>query len=265
MSTPTLTLRSVTLGAGRPAVCVPVVERTPADAARVTAALPAGAADVVELRLDHLTGSATDPDVAVRAVAGVRAALPHGTPLLATFRTVREGGVQPADEDAYATLVRAVLAGGQADAVDVELAAAHRADLVRRAHDAGAAVVLSHHDFAATPPRARLLALLREQAAAGADLCKIAVMPHDVDDVLALLGATADFARAADRPAATMAMGGLGVVTRLAGEVVGSALTFGSVGSASAPGQVDATALHGVLALVHCALVADAPPPSDPV
>ncbi|MBD7917877.1 type I 3-dehydroquinate dehydratase [Cellulomonas sp. Sa3CUA2] len=253
-----LRLRGTTLGAGRPQVCVPIVARTPDAAADAARALPAGAADVVELRLDHLTGSAREPALVRTAVAAVRAALPTDVPLLATFRSAREGGAQAADDAAYRAVLDAVTAGAAgpdgphgADAVDVELATPGVADLVSHAQAAGLAVVVSHHDFAGTPSAAEIVAVLRRQRDAGADVCKVAVMPRDPDDVLALLTATRAFARDADRPVVTVAMGGLGLVTRLAGGVFGSAMTFGSVGPASAPGQVDAAALREVLALLH--------------
>lgn len=250
-----LRLRGATLDARHPAVCVPLVAGTP-DAARAAAlALPPGVADVVELRLDHLAGAAQDPQVVRAAVAAVREALPAHVPLLATFRSAREGGEQPADDDAYAAVVGTVLdvAGTDhaADAVDVELATPGAAALVARAQAAGLTVVVSSHDFTGTPPVGELVDVLRRQRAAGADVCKVAVMPHDADDVLALLTATRAFAREADRPVVTMAMGALGVVSRLAGGVFGSAMTFGSVGAASAPGQVDAARLHGVLEILH--------------
>ena len=38
---------------------------------------------------------------------------------------------------------------------------------------------------------------------------------------------------------------------RLCGEAFGSALTFGSVGAASAPGQINAEDLREILALIH--------------
>ncbi|MBF0688286.1 MAG: type I 3-dehydroquinate dehydratase [Cellulomonas sp.] len=261
-----LRLRGTTLGAGTPQVCVPIVAATPEDAAAAARALPDGAADVVELRLDHLTGSALDPAVARAAVAAVRAALPATVPLLATFRSAREGGAQAADDDAYAAIVDAVIDGAvidgagaegaevggrTADAIDVELATPGVADLVSRARAAGLAVVVSHHDFAATPPADEIVALLRRQRDVGADVCKVAVMPHDPDDVLALLTATRAFARDADRPVVTVAMGALGVVSRLAGGVFGSAMTFASAGAASAPGQVDVDRLRAALALLH--------------
>lgn len=42
-----------------------------------------------------------------------------------------------------------------------------------------------------------------------------------------------------------------GLISRLCGEVFGSALTFGAVGKASAPGQMNAADLNTVLNLIH--------------
>ncbi|BDZ52013.1 hypothetical protein GCM10025867_42540 [Frondihabitans sucicola] len=69
--------------------------------------------------------------------------------------------------------------------------------------------------------------------------------------MLTLLQATEVFAEKSSRPAMTMSMGPLGVVSRLAGETFGSCATFGSVGEASAPGQVEAGALRVTLDLLH--------------
>ncbi|MFS0706073.1 type I 3-dehydroquinate dehydratase [Cellulomonas sp. 179-A 9B4 NHS] len=252
-----LRLRGATLGAGVPAVCVPLVATTPDAAAADARALPPGVADVVEVRLDHVAGSAADPALATAALRAVRAALPDDVPVLATFRSAREGGAQPADDAAYAAVVlAAITSAGVVDAVDVELATpdAVRADLLAAARAHGVPVVVSTHDFAGTPSADALVDVLRRQRDAGADVCKVAVTPADADDVLTLLQATRTFAREADRPVVTIAMGGLGLVTRLAGEVFGSALTFGSVGAGSAPGQLDAVRLREVLTLVHAAL-----------
>lgn len=254
-----LRLRGTTLGSGVPAVCVPLVATSPAAAAADAAALPPGAADVVEVRLDHVAGAAADPALVTATLAAVRAVLPEDVPVLATFRTAREGGAQPAGDDAYAAVVRTAVeaaADGLADAVDVELATpeALRDDLLAATRAHGVPVVVSTHDFTGTPSAGALVDVLRRQRDAGADVCKVAVMPADADDVLTLLQATRTFAREADRPVVTIAMGGLGLVTRLAGEVFGSALTFGAVGAASAPGQLDVVRLRAVLALVHDAL-----------
>ena len=80
----------------------------------------------------------------------------------------------------------------------------------------------------------------------GADLPKFAVMPRDPGDVLALLSATWEAYQQVG-PVITMAMGELGKVTRAAGGVFGSCLTFGAGQNASAPGQMEAEDLRAIL------------------
>jgi 3-dehydroquinate dehydratase I len=58
----------------------------------------------------------------------------------------------------------------------------------------------------------------------------------------------------ADRPIITMSMAGMGVISRLAGEIFGSALTFGAAKKASAPGQVPVTELRRTLSLINSSL-----------
>ncbi|MFZ0446775.1 MAG: type I 3-dehydroquinate dehydratase, partial [Bacillus sp. (in: firmicutes)] len=53
------------------------------------------------------------------------------------------------------------------------------------------------------------------------------------------------------RPLITMSMGGTGVISRLAGEVFGSAFTFGAGKEASAPGQVPVAELRKILKILH--------------
>ena len=86
----------------------------------------------------------------------------------------------------------------------------------------------------------------------GADIPKIAVMPRNRRDVLTLLEATEEMASIyADRPIITMSMSGIGSISRLCGEVFGSALTFGSAGQTSAPGQMEVEDLAEGLELIH--------------
>jgi len=55
----------------------------------------------------------------------------------------------------------------------------------------------------------------------------------------------------ARQPVITMSMGGTGVISRLSGEVFGSALTFALAGQASAPGQIEVARLKEVLKVIH--------------
>lgn len=243
-------VRGVRIGAGRPVVIVPLTSATPgalvADAAAVVAAGP----DVVEWRVDHL--GTTDPAEAVAAGRALVAAL-DGLPLLVTVRTAAEGGRADVDDAGYEALLTAAVDAGLADLLDVEVGrgAGTVARLVARAHAAGVPVVGSSHDFAGTPGQDEIVARLLGMADAGADVLKIAVSPHDPADVLTLLAATWTTAQRTDRPLITMAMGPLGVASRVAGGAFGSAATFGTVGAASAPGQVALPALRAALAVVH--------------
>ncbi|WP_418605429.1 type I 3-dehydroquinate dehydratase [Georgenia sp. SUBG003] len=202
----------------------------------------------MEWRVDHF-GALTDTR-AVLDTAHALARLLGPVPLLVTCRTVSEGGAADLGPDAYGELLSALASSGAADLLDVE----HRragdvvAAVVATAGRHGVAVVASEHDFEATPPATELVRRLRDMQDAGADVAKIAVMPRTRADVLALLDATREMTEEyADIPVITMSMGPLGVVTRLAGHLFGSAATFASAGAASAPGQVEVEDLRAVL------------------
>ena len=102
---------------------------------------------------------------------------------------------------------------------------------------------------------AELIYRLRKMQDMGADILKVAVMPQNKADVLTLLSATEEMYRLyAQRPLLTMSMASDGVISRLCGEVFGSAATFGMVGQGSAPGQIPADQLEQVLEILHRAL-----------
>ena len=245
----------VGLGPGRPKVCVPLTGSTIKALTAEAAAIGADVADLVELRIDRFADVADEQAVRA-AVAAVRSALDPRLPILLTLRTAAEGGgAQPAPEALRALLVLAAGLEGVA-AVDVEMAlpADVVGAVVGAAHSAGKPVVLSFHDLGGTPARSAIVERLVRQQELGADVVKLACTPASAEDVLTLLAATRDYASRPDAlPAITMAMGPLGVVSRLAGETFGSTLTFGTVGAASAPGQVDAARLRDALDLIHAA------------
>ena len=124
--------------------------------------------------------------------------------------------------------------------------------MVNVAREYGVKVVMSNHDFQKTPPQEEIVARLLKMERVGADISKIAVMPNNKKDVLTLLAATEEMAtNYADRPIVTMSMSGTGVLSRLCGEVFGSAITFGAAGKASAPGQLEVGDLKAALELIH--------------
>lgn len=175
-------------------------------------------------------------------------------PLLVTFRTAREGGEQNMEADEYECFLQQILDSGMADLLDVELFMGE--ELLKRiadlAHTKGVAIVASSHDFKKTPQQQEIVRRLCRMQELGADLLKIAVMPSDPGDVLTLLEATWEMKKTYTRqPLITMSMGGTGVISRIAGEIFGSALTFGSAGRASAPGQMGVGELKDMLKILH--------------
>lgn len=72
----------------------------------------------------------------------------------------------------------------------------------------------------------------------GADILKLAVMPREEADVERLRMAGREASVRTGHPVIAIAMGELGKRSRTQAERFGSAVTFGCLGRASAPGQV---------------------------
>jgi 3-dehydroquinate dehydratase I len=246
-------VRGRPLAGGRvPAVCAPLVGRTRERLLAETAAVAAKRPDLLEWRVDFFEGIAD-----TKAVVDVAAALKQAArdiPLLFTRRSSREGGEPIAlDEAQVVALCRAVCASGQVDLIDYEMSqdAQHVAQVRDAARAAGVQLVLSFHDFQATPAADALQQRFALAQQLGADVAKIAVMPRGMDDVLTLLAATLAASDALRIPVISMAMGGAGAVTRLAGGLFGSALSFAVGEQASAPGQWPIEELETALALLR--------------
>lgn len=137
-----------------------------------------------------------------------------------------------------------------ADLIDIEFFTAGNdiRELIDNAHSSGVVVVCSSHDFQKTPDKNELISRMVKMQQVGADFPKVAVMPHDSTDVLTLLAATVDMKnKYFATPIITISMGKLGIVSRLCGELFGSAMTFASAGDSSAPGQIGLDVVNAVL------------------
>lgn len=249
---PVLRLNGLEIGEGAPKIIASITGQNLDTVRRQTQALAASdAVDIAELRLDYLPGTLSLDDT-VAWVDQVVSDL-HGKPLLATFRSAQEGGERPLPDDEYARLCMALLEQTRIDLLDIEMMKPRASvqALVAKAHRHGVAVILSNHDFQATPTRQVIVERLLRQQALGADILKIAVMPKTPRDVLTLMAASQEAYRRAHRPLLTMSMGSLGITSRLSGQLTGAALTYASVGQASAPGQLEASAVREVLDIVQ--------------
>lgn len=251
----TVKVRDIEIGSGTPKIVVPIcgVNREEIlEAARSLKGLPI---DVVEWRADWLE-DVMNADAVESILRELRQVLGN-TPLLMTFRTAQEGGEKAIAPHEYEELNLRAAKTGCVDMVDVELFAGDEIvpKIIEGAHVEGVKVIASNHDFHKTPCKEEIISRLLRMQELGADILKIAVMPENPQDVLTLLSATEEMASChANQPVVTMSMGGTGVISRLCGQVFGSAMTFGAVGKASAPGQIDVQNLRKILDVMQDAL-----------
>lgn len=248
----TLTIKNVTIGEGIPKIIVPLVGTTEQQILDEAALVKDLKPDVVEWRVD-IYEKVEDLAAVKEMIAKLRDVFAEEL-LLFTFRSHKEGGNKEISDDFYVQLNQTAIATKNIDLVDVELFNEEKnvKAILSTAKENGVYVIMSNHDFFKTPAKEEIVSRLRKMQEYGADIPKIAVMPTSVADVITLIDATNTMkSEYADRPIITMSMGGTGVISRLAGEVFGSAFTFGAGKEASAPGQIPVAELRTVLEILH--------------
>ena len=242
---------------GRTQVIVPVSGDAAALSGQVEV-LASCRADIVEWRADtflsslvgaHFVSASDVESDLVRMARYVADSSP--LPVLATIRTSVEGGEAYLDDEEYCALVRSLasFAGG----VDVEISRDGSSSLIEDAHEAGAIVVASFHDFEGTPGDEQLAEVLAAMNYAGADVLKFACMANSATDAARVLAAQAWAREAYDRPVIGISMGEHGAPTRLVGSALGSAATFATLPGwqGSAPGQFTVEQVRTVLDVVE--------------
>jgi 3-dehydroquinate dehydratase-1 len=179
-------------------------------------------------------------------VAALRRLRAAGRPVIFTVRSAAEGG-KPLDEARRATLYEAALP--HVDAIDAEIiSTALTVDLVPAARAAGRLVILSAHALEATPPQDGLLSLVDRGFGLGADVVKLAAHAAAIEDLRTLLAVTLASRR---RGIVTLAMGPFGPLSRIVLPAAGSLLTYGHVGTPTAPGQLAVAELADLLRRLH--------------
>lgn len=245
-------VKNIKIGEGIPKITVPVVGRNNEELIEEVKALKGIKLDIVEWRVDFYE-NVEDIEKVKEILKEIRSIL-IDTPILFTFRTKKEGGEREVPTEYYVKLNCEIAKTKEVELVDVELFTGDNfvKEVVDTAHENGVKVVMSNHDFFKTPAKEEIVSRLTKMVELNADLPKIAVMPQSEADVLTLLCATNEMKQKyADQPIITMSMAGMGVISRLAGEFFGSALTFGAAKKASAPGQIGVEDLYSVLQLLH--------------
>ena len=192
-------------------------------------------ADILELRVDLF---AEQPHASAREIKKL------GLPVIMTNRMKEEGGAWEGSEEERIRELISLLPFS--DAVDIELCAKDRDIVIQKAKSDGKIVIISTHDFRKTPEKAIIEGIIHESFVAGADIAKLAVMPHSLKDILRLMDITLN----AEGPVCIIAMGETGKHSRVILPVYGSVMTYGYVDIPTAPGQFRVDELKYLLKMI---------------
>ena len=252
-------VRQTIIGGTAPLICIPLVAQDESRLLDQARAVVRTRPDLVEWRVDAYA-TVRHPVDCLSVLNPLRTIL-GDIPLIFTCRIEEEGGMQPVGQDTRMELITTAITSAMVDIVDIEMANAQ--PFIGTIRDAAVQhnvrLILSYHDFTQTPDASVIIDKLNQAETLGADIAKVAVMPNTYKDVLTLLAATL---RARSEtltiPMITIAMAAEGGVTRMAGGLFGSDITFAAGSAVSAPGQIPIEELRRAMALLYLS-----DPPTD--
>jgi 3-dehydroquinate dehydratase-1 len=235
---------------GKPIICVPIMAQTRSELTKQVNELTKIHVPMIEWRMDWY--DQLSPSEAIDVLSQLSEEIRNAW-LLCTFRSKIQGGQTDLTESAYLELLQTVAQSGETDFVDFEFFRVENPEFrINMLKQFEVGVIGSHHNFARTPSIEEMEHQFEAMLLAGCDIAKLAVMPNEKLDVINLM--TAVQRTKAKFPLgqiAAMSMGEMGKITRLLGEWFGSVITFGFIGTASAPGQLPFEELESFLETFH--------------
>ena len=242
--------QQVPIQGDRCGICVPIVGPTIEEILSQVQEAVQAKVDLIELRPDmwmkasHISEEEYIPTI-VNLVEEMHSKY-EKMPMLFTWRTLAEGGEMSLSNENYGNLLQAIVDQNVVDAMDVELFTYTdtMSQIIKEAHHQNIQTVMSYHNFQSTPDLDTLHIYAERMVSVGAQVIKFALMPTTSDDVFSVLQFTKELTRKYPQLSRiTMSMGRLGQITRTCGHVFGNCLTFGTLGQASAPGQIEVSIL----------------------
>lgn len=245
-------VKMVRIGEGIPKICTSITGIDDNEIILQSEHIKSLPVDLIEWRADYY--NCVDNEKSVLTILKKITTILKDKPLIFTFRSAIEGGEKELCLEKYFSLNRSVIESNYGDIIDIELNKNEDSlkELISFAHSKNKKVIVSNHDFNKTPDKNEIVRRLKRAQELGADIPKIAVMPNNEEDVIALLEASVLMKkRYAKGPFIIMSMAGKGLVSRIFGEVFGSDVTFAAAKKPSAPGQISVEDLRYVINLVN--------------
>nr|WP_263313938.1 type I 3-dehydroquinate dehydratase [Mammaliicoccus sp. Marseille-Q6498] len=204
--------------------------------------------DIVEFRADTLE------DTSIENINEVLEAFKSEynlAPIMFTYRSEGQGGFGDFDHEDYYKLMQDMICNQKADYVDIQLDTYedNLMNCITKAKNNHVQIIISHHDFKMTPDEEEMFVTYEKMAELGADIGKLAVMPKNERDLLAMLNAMNRAYHQLDIDVIGISMSDLGKMTRITGGLFGSKFTYGYVGQEAAPGQLHVKEIREQLAL----------------
>lgn len=217
-----------------PLIAVPLTDKS------VLSGVDAEDADIIELRVDMFEKLSGEY---IKEIVG-KAKDTLKKPVITTIRSYTEGGAVRISDKERESLFKAVIKC--TDAVDIEIRSEIFNRIVKLAHRHKKTAIGSFHDFVQTPEPDKLSDIFKRGKSFKADIIKIAVMPNSADDLRTITELTLRFH---DKGLIAVAMGGLGMSSRIYLPLIGSLMTFASLDIATAPGQLSLKDIKGFLSV----------------
>lgn len=252
-----VTIKNTVIGRGMPKICIPLMGSTDDElltgARKILEQAKTYSISIVEFRADFY-GNLSNLQ-ALKSIMEKLRQLLADVVFLFTIRSEREGGESlPFLHPGINEINYFVIENKLADMVDVELFSDEEEiqKLVSAAKKNQVKVIMSNHEFATTPDAEVMVERLCNMQSLGADIVKIAVMPENMEHVADTLKAAAIMKEHHNEtPVVVISMGKSGAVSRIVGEIFGSAITFAAIKDASAPGQLSVKDANEILEYLH--------------
>ncbi|XP_068658360.1 bifunctional 3-dehydroquinate dehydratase/shikimate dehydrogenase, chloroplastic isoform X1 [Aristolochia californica] len=222
-------------------LCVPLISKTVDKMLLEMGRAKISGADIVEIRLDHLSGfnPSTDLEILLKD---------RPLPALVTYRPKWEGGQYEGDDSKRFDVLRLAIELG-ADYIDIELKVAHEFMGSISEKPENVKVIVSSHNYQFTPSVEEIGNLVVKIQSTGADIVKIATYATDITDVVRMFEVIVH----CQVPMIGLVMSERGLISRLLSSKFGGYLTFGTLdaGKESAPGQPTIKDLLNVYNIRH--------------
>lgn len=186
-------------------------------------------AEMAEIRIEKSGLSASE----------VKSLFENHANLLATCRSENN-----TDEQRTKLLTAAIEGGAKWIDIEIESEKAYMAHLVALAKSKECKVIISYHNYDATPDATGLNAIINDCREKGADLIKLATTCNTTIDTARLMGVYS-----LGLPILSIGMGKLGSITRVAALKLGAPFTFVSCDNEeeTAPGQYTESEMKNIL------------------